>query len=186
MANLLARDGAEVAKYLKSDGAGTNADPFVMHHVLEQSSNIISVTPTITAGAYSIDDIVGAIQTLTAAARESNQETTLDTLVIRDLAMQDSDMVIWFFNANPANGTYTDNLALDIHDTDLAMCVGWVDITSSDFKDAADNSVACLRNIGLKMLPNGSANLFAIAQIKVADTFVSTSDLTFMYGFSWD
>ena len=33
MANLLVRDGAEAAKYLESDGAGSNVDPHRPHHV---------------------------------------------------------------------------------------------------------------------------------------------------------
>ena len=164
------------------------ATPTSELHIGEVGGNSIhvTVTPTITAGAYTEDDVIGAIQTLTNAARVSGKPTTLDTLVITDLAMQDADMVLWFFNANPANGTYTDNLAYDIHDTDLAMCVGWVDVASSDYKDATDNSVACVRNIGLKMTPNASRNLFCIAQTKVGDTWATTSDVSFIYGFSPD
>lgn len=142
----------------------------------------VTVTPTITAGAYTANDVIGGIQTIAGAAAGNGLVTTLQTLVITDLAMQDADMVIWFFNQNPANGTYTDNIAYDIHDTDLAMCVGWVDVSSSDYKDATDNSMACLRNIGLDMIPVATS-LFAIAQIKVGDTYAATSDLSFKYIF---
>ncbi len=144
----------------------------------------VIVTPTITAGAYSADDIIGGIQTLTDAARESDGAVTLDTLVIRDLAIQDADITIWFFNQNPVNGTYTDNIALDIHDTDHGFLVGVLRVLSSDYDDAADNAAATLRNVGLDMTAVGSANLYAIAQILVGDTYVGTSDLTFVYNFS--
>ena len=154
--------------------------------IVAGNSKHVEVTPTITAGVYTANDVCGAIQTITDAATQPGRPTTLDTLVIRDLAMQDADFVIWLFNADPTNGTYTDNIAYDIHDTDLAMCVGWVEVASSDYKDATDNSVATLRNLGLKITPVGTANLFAIAQIKVGDTYATTSDLTFVYGFSRD
>ena len=143
------------------------------------------MTPAITAGAYSIGDVIGGIHTIANAARVSGKCTTLDTLVITDLAMQDADIKIWFFNANPANGTYTDNGALDIHDTDLGFCIGCISVLSSDYNDATDNSVATLRNIGLKLTP-AATSLFAIAEIEIADTYASTSDLVFKYSFSRD
>ncbi len=144
----------------------------------------VIVTPTITGGAYTALDVIGAIQTLTDAARESGGTVTLDTLIIRDLAIQDADITIFFFNQNPSNGTYTDNIALDIHDTDMGFFVGAVRVLSSDYDDAADSSAATLKNVGLDMTAVGSANLYAIAQILVGDTYVGTSDLTFVYNFS--
>ena len=149
------------------------------------SSTQVDVTPTITAGAYSVGDVIGGIQTIADAARVAGKCTTLDTMVITDLAMQDADIKIWFFNANPANGTYTDNGALDIHDTDLGFCIGVLYILSSDYDDATDNSVATLRNVGLKLTP-AATSLFAIAEIETADTYTSTSDLTFKYSWSQD
>ena len=144
----------------------------------------VIVTPTITGGAYTALDIIGAIQTLTDAARETAGTVTLDTLIIRDLAIQDADITIFFFNQNPSNGTYTDNIALDIHDTDMGFFVGAVRVLSSDYDDAADSSAATLRNVGLDMTAVGSANLYAIAQILVGDSYASTGDLTFVYNFS--
>ncbi len=153
-------------------------------HEVGYSKLPVIVTPTITAGAYTALDVIGAIQTLTDAARESGGTVTLDTLIIRDLAIQDADITIWFFNQNPVNGTYTDNIPLDIHDTDMGFLVGVLPVLSSDYNDAADNSAATLRNVGLDMTAVGSANLFAIAQILVGDSYASTGDLTFVYNFS--
>ena len=148
------------------------------------SKATVSVTPAITAGAYSALDIVGAIQTITNAARVSGGPVTLQSLTITDLGMQDANLRIFFFNQNPANGTYTDNIPLDIHDTDMGFCVGVFEVLSSDWLDAADNSVATLRNIGLGMVPVGTANLFAVAQTVGVETWASTSDLVFRYHFT--
>ena len=150
-------------------------------------SKQIQVTPTITAGAYSIGDVIGGIQTLTAAARVNATCTTLDTLTIRDKAMQDADIKLWFFDQNPTSGSYDDNDALDIDDADLAFCLGCLRMLSSDYDDATDNSIATLRNQGLKLTPTGGASdLYAIAEIETADSYASTSDLTFVYEFSQD
>ena len=146
----------------------------------------VSVTPTITAGAYTAGDVVGAIQTIANATRVSAEPTVLQSIVITDLAALTQAFTIWFFNANPSNGTYTDNIALDIHDTDLAMCVGFVKVTSADYASAADNSVATVRNIGLPLMP-AATSLFAIAQCTgTGPTYASTSDLTFKYSFLRD
>ena len=150
------------------------------------NTNVVSVTPTITAGAYTALDIVGAIQTIAAATRVSGEPTVLQSIVITDKAALTQAMTIWFFNANPAAGTYTDNLALTIHDTDLAMCVGFVKVAATDYASAAANSVATVRNIGLPLMP-AATSLFAIAQAtSTAPTYASTSDLTFRYSFLRD
>lgn len=149
------------------------------------NSQQVDVTPTITAGAYSANDVVGGIQTLTSAARTSGKETVLLSLVITDKAMQDAAFSIFFFNANPGTGTYTDNAALDIDDTDLGLCIGALQV-ASDYIDAADNSVATLANIGLGLTPSGSANLFVVVKTTSTPTYASTSDLVFKYFFQRD
>lgn len=150
------------------------------------SSTVVAVTPAITAGAYTALDIVGAIQTIASAARASAKEVILQSVVITDLAALTQAFTIWFFNANPSNGTYTDNLALDIHDTDLGMCIGLVKVAATDYASAADNSVAVVRNIGLVLKP-AVTSLFAIAQCTgTAPTYASVADLTFKYGFLRD
>jgi hypothetical protein len=157
-------------------------------HIGEVGCNteVVSVTPTITAGAYTALDIVGGVQTIAAASRVSGEPTILQSIVINDLSAATQAFTIWFFNANPSNGTYTDNIALDIHDTDLAMAIGHVKITSSDYASATDNSVACKVPIGLPLKP-AATSLFAIAQCTgTAPTYVSTADLTFRYGFLRD
>ena len=150
------------------------------------SSDTVVVIPTITAGAYAVNDSVGAIQALTGAARTSDKETVLQSLVITDLAMQDVDFKIFFFNQNPSNGTYTDNIELGIHDTDMGFCVGVLEVLASDYVDAKDNSVARKVNIGLGMTPSGSANLYAIAKTTDTPTYATTGDLTFKYFFLQD
>jgi len=54
MANLLVRDGAEAAKYMKASGAGTDVDPFVVHHDFAASTpNSYNVTLTVADTEYS-------------------------------------------------------------------------------------------------------------------------------------
>lgn len=157
-------------------------------HIGEVGGNslVVTVTPAVTAGAYTALDIVGAIQTIANATRVSGEATILQSITVTDLAKQNVDLTIFFFNANPANGTYTDNIALDIHDTDMAMCVGKVKVIASDYSSAALSSVATVSNLALPLTPVATS-LFAIAQASsTAPTYVSTSDLKFLYGFFRD
>jgi len=146
-------------------------------------SDTVSATPTITAGAYSAEDIVGGVQTLTDAARVAGKEVVLESIVITDLAKQNAAFDIFFFDREPTNGTYTDNVALDIDDADMAFCIGYVSL--SGYANSADSSVGALRNIGLGLSPNAS-NLYAIAKCTGTPTYASTSDLTFKYFFLRD
>lgn len=179
---LSANSGVDVGDVdVTSIAAGEN-------HIGEVGCNteVVSVTPTITAGAYTALDIVGGIQTIAAASRVSGEPAILQSIVITDLAALTQAFTIWFFNANPSNGTYTDNIALDIHDTDMGMCIGHVKITSSDYASAADNSVACKVPIGLPLKP-AATSIFAIAQCTgTGPTYISTADLVFKYGFLRD
>ena len=157
-------------------------------HIGEVGCNttVVSVTPTVTAGGYTALDIVGAIQTIAAATRVSGEPTILQSITVTDLNKQNVELTIFFFNANPGTGTYTDNLALTIHDTDMALCIGEVQVLAADYRSAAASSVATIANIGLPLMP-AATSLFAIAQASgAAPTYASVSDLVFKYGFLRD
>ena len=146
------------------------------------SSINIEVTPTITGGAYSALDTIGGIQTLANASRIAGEPTTLQTLIISDLAMVSPNFRLWFFKSNPAAGNYADNGALDIHDTDAALCVGVLNGADGQWVNALDNGFFEFRNIGLTMTPTATS-LFVVIETVDAETFITTSDLKFIYGF---
>ncbi len=149
------------------------------------SSINVEVTPTITAGGYTALDTIGGIQTIAGAARATGKPTTLQSLIITDLAMVSPNFRIWFFKSNPAAGTYTDNAALDIHDTDQGLCIGVLDTIDGRWVLGLDNGVLEFRNIGLLMTPTATS-LFAVVETVDAETFITTSDLKFIYGFNRD
>lgn len=129
------------------------------------------------AGAtYTANDIVGdgtnAIE-LTAAMRVTSGSAVLQTVIIHDLAIQDAELDIYFFDADPSNGTYTDQAALDIHDTDMTFCVGSVNVAAGDYKDAADSSVATVKSIGLAMASAATDDLWVIFQTRGTPTYVA-------------
>lgn len=157
-------------------------------HAGEVSGNTvnISVIPVITSGVYHANDVVGSgYQTIANASRLSGKPTTLQSLVITDLGMQNASLYIFLFSQPPTSGTYTDNSECDIDDTDLGYCVGVIFTSAGTWVSAKDNSVFTMNNIGLPITPSGTS-LYAIVKCAAAPTFTSTSDLKFIYGFYRD
>ncbi len=178
----------DAGESLTVDGAVTSTLSASELHIGEVGGNttVVSVTPDITNGAYSSLDIVGAIQTIALATRVSGEPTILQSITVTDLGKQSVELTIFFFNATPGTGTYTDNIPLDIHDTDMALCIGKVKILAADYSPAANSSVATVRSLSLPLMP-AATSLFAIAQASsAAPTYTSTGDLKFLYAFLRD
>ena len=153
-------------------------------HIGEVGSNtaLVAITPTITAGAYSANEVVGGIQTLTGALRISAGTAILQSVTVRDLAAQNAVLQIFFFNANPATGTYTDNGAFDLDDTDSGLCIGKVIVNASDYTSLADNSIATITGCGLPLKATTGTSLYAIIRTTGTPTYASTSDLKITFG----
>ena len=179
-----------VAKKTTVTGAVTSTStigsalPAGENHVGEIGGNtkLVSVTPTVTAGAYHANDVLGGIQTLTNALRVSAGTAVLQSVTVRDLAAQNVVLQIFFFNANPATGTYTDNGAFDLDDTDSGLCIGKVTISASDYISLVDNSVATITNCGLPLKATTGTSLYAIIRTTGTPTYASTSDLKITFG----
>ena len=160
-------------------------------HIGEVGGNtvLVSITPVVTAGAYHANDIVGGtgagaglgINTLANAVRLTGGSGIIQSLVISDLAAQNAVFEIYLFSANPAAGTYTDNGALTIHDTDALLCIGRIDVAAGDYKSLANNSIACVRSIGLPIKVSATS-LFVIIRTTGTPTYASTSDLKLTFG----
>lgn len=140
-----------------------------------------TVTPTITPAAYDANDVIAGIQTFANAVRVSGGTGIIQSLVVSDLANQKAVLEIYLFSANPAAGTYTDNTALDIHDTDALLCIGRLDVAAGDYKSLADNAIACITGIGLA-IKLAATSLYAIIRTISAPTYVGASDLKLTLG----
>ncbi|MFA4834852.1 MAG: hypothetical protein WC749_02105 [Dehalococcoidia bacterium] len=146
------------------------------------NTTLVSITPTITAGAYTANDCVGGIQTLTNAIRVSAGTAVLQSVTVRDLAMQNATLQILFFNASPATGTYGDADEFDLNDTDSGLCIGMVEVNASDYKSLKDNSIGMVKNIGLPLKATTGTSLFALIKTTGTPTYASTSDLKITFG----
>lgn len=146
---------------------------------------IVAPTITVTAGAYTANDVVGGVVTLTGAARVSGTATTLTRLSLMDAANQKAQLEILFFNANPSASTFTNDAAPVIHANDIAKYVGRVTVYASDYVTINSKALVCLANIGLAMKPV-SADLYMVICTPGTPTYAATSDLTMSLAFYQD
>lgn len=155
------------------------------------AAHVISVAPTVTAGAYTADDLIGGEQTLSAAARVSGGGGILTGLSM--VAEDDSadgwaanDIEVMIFKSNPA-GTYTDNNALNgsaLTDADAFLLLGTVLL---DTKVSLGNvSMLKASHVHIPYICVGSADLFAVAINRGGKTPEATDAIQFNYHFIRD
>lgn len=142
----------------------------------------ISRTPTITAGAYSANDAVGGLMTFAyagASGATPDQGVILDSVIVTDLTTQNAALELWLFDQGFT--ATADNGAFTIIDTDMINFVAIVPI--STYYNAADNSVAFARNLGIPLpLASPAAALYGQLVTRGTPTYASTSDLRITLG----
>jgi hypothetical protein len=141
----------------------------------------VTVTPTITAGAYTAGDALGGRLDFAGVIRAAGARASVITkVVITDDAAQLAPIDIVFFNT--IFTATADNAPFDPTDADLANCIGYVDIAATDYANFNDNAVAA-KSSGLRMpfpfvLAPGDTTLTAQMVVRAAPTYVATDDLT--------
>lgn len=155
---------------------------------------VISKTVTVTAEAYTANDVVGQLMELRLQDIYQGCRCMLQSITITDLAKNNTtDYQVFFFNRKPTNGTYTDGAALTIHDSDMAYCIGSVMIDATAVAStAADNCVLTTTNINLPLEAGAIAaanadaeqqSIWALANTLGTPTYASVADIAFKFGF---
>lgn len=144
---------------------------------------IVQTNPTVTASAYSANNVVGGIQTLMAAMRAANDYGVLDSVSVLDASAQAAQLSIFFFKALPTGGTYADKGALVLSAADLPNFLGKIDLLAASY-DPIGSAVKgiSLNSIGMDVKGDASGNIYAIATTTGTPTYTLLC-LTFNYGF---
>jgi hypothetical protein len=164
-----------LAVTLRDGGGGTTFVGTVGYDVFE-----VSITPTITAGAYTAGDALGGRLEFVGVVRTAGGGGTIEKVVIIDNAVQSAPIDLVLFNQ-----TFTptaDNAAFDPSDADLQNCIGYVSVANTDYAEFNDNAVAS-KCSGLQMpfeyvLAAGGSSLFGQLVIRVGDTYAAVNDIT--------
>lgn len=129
------------------------------------------IKPTITAGAYSANDVVGGRLQFTGWI-----SGTLQSITVCDNAAQAVDYILVFFESEPTD--IADNAPADIADADLDKII-YNDslLDASDKKAFVDNSFVFLYNLDVPMWATGKS-IFAYLITPGTPTYAATDDIT--------
>lgn len=167
-----------------------------MSQQVTSPSVVIEVTPTVsTSPAYTAEDQVGGIQTLTGACRAAGSGATLVSVVVHDSGKQSAALSIFFFDELPTVAS-VDNGAITITDAEMAdKCIGVVSLAAASYVNVAGSSIvtgpASSTGLYMKSKTKGQSgaqagNLYAVVKTTGTPTYASTTDLIFKYSFIQD
>lgn len=139
----------------------------------------ISVTPTITAGAYSAGDAVGGLLTFALAVNEFVRTGRIVNVAVIDKAGESADIDLFLFDA-----TFTptaDNAAWPTTSPAEAFigsnCIGVVSVVSGDYAAYSGGTMAVVE-VDMPIVL-ASTTLYAQAVTRDTPTYAATDDLTF-------
>jgi len=142
-----------------------------------------AATLVCSTAAYTAGDSIGPLLTLTHVWDFAGQAAILQSIVVQDLAAQNSAIDFIFFDANPSATTFTDNGALTVADADLPKIVGTVSLLASDYVAFADSSAATVKTIALPVNPLSGSSLYCALVARGTPTYPTGADVSLSFGF---
>jgi hypothetical protein len=151
-------------------------------------SDLIKVTPTITVGAYSAQDMVGGKMTLSNAMRVIGGKGYLYSLEVISTDKIAAALDFHLFSAMA--GAYADNDPESISAADSLNHLGLVRILATDYLTKANFAIAQPDPTTFKpiLLKSGAASrdLFAIVVCTATPTYTHSTGLQFDFGIIGD
>lgn len=141
-----------------------------------QWRQVIDVVPTITAGAYSLNDALGGRMTFALAGHGAGESGVVEALRLVDRAQQQVPLDLYLFD-QPFTAV-ADNAVFDLNDPDVDNAIGVLHLLPEHYTNALTNSLALLTRIDLPYVVVGSDNLYGQLVIRGGPpTYVATSDI---------
>lgn len=172
--------------------AATGATPAGEAHIgsVAGESEVVSVTPTVTATAYEAKDAVGTAQALVNAVRTSGGKSVLQSIFIIDRANQKAPLNILIFDSNPSDAgtTITDEGEPTLAAADISKAIRCVSITAADYVTVdhagTDVALADITAISKMVKAASGTTLYALPVVATGGAPTYTANcLTFRYGF---
>jgi hypothetical protein len=135
---------------------------------------VATVTPTISAGAYSANDVVGGLLTFTFAnSRGANG--MVRSIRIADRDNEKAACKLWLYKEPPT--TIADNAAFAPPDSDIDKVIGVVAIAAADYTTSTANAFAGKHEQGIDFLGTNGA-IYGYLVCDATPTYSATNDLT--------
>jgi hypothetical protein len=167
-------------------GVVTQATGTNLHTVVDSlppvlgSGAAVTVTPTVTAGAYTAGYVMGGIMTF-ASILPASFNGILESLALRFKGtLQTGSFAVALFSASPA-GTFADHGAPAIAGADTALLLGVYQLSAAQ-SELGTHTIYCLDGIG-KQIVGASTSLFAVVVAITTPTApASTSEMSLQIG----
>ena len=140
----------------------------------------ISITPTITAGAYTANDCIGGL--LKFKGSDQLKSGYVHALTVFDDASQEAALDLAIFKSKPSASTFTDDAAAGLAAADADKLIGVINLATTDWVSYSGGSIA---HVGVKSIPfsldNGS-ELYCALTTPSTPTYAATDDLVITLG----
>lgn len=134
----------------------------------------VTVTPTVTSGAYSAGDIVGGLIEV-VAGRVANGTVTLQSVGIHLKAAVTSTLTVIIFSADPSSTTKTDNAAYSLNVADVFKVRSVV--TGFVLTDHGTPNTYGVHSLNRILTTDANRKFYALILDGTGFTLTSTSDL---------
>ena len=135
----------------------------------------VTVTPTVTAAAYSTGNEVGGLLTFTSAVGAA-LGGIVQSIAVTSKSIQTTGLKLYLFSANPSNSTWTDKSTPAINVADLPGLLGSYTLGSAD-SGLGTMTVWNLDGIS-KSFRSTTTSLYGVLVAVGTPTFASTSDVS--------
>ncbi len=136
-----------------------------------------TVSPTVTAGAYAANTVVGGLISITGAARLSGGSGTVQTVIVDVKTALTQPFDVLFFDTNPTNSTFTDNSTLAVNVADFPYRCGVAHCT--DLISLGTPQELQATSCGLVYDLNTGTTLYAVIVMRgTGETLASTTAIT--------
>ena len=139
----------------------------------------VTVTPTITAGAYGAGDVVGGVQEIPV----NSYSGVIKQINVTDDNDVKAEITLYFFNAVPT--AILDNAAYAPAIADLKKMVGLVVVAAANYTTVNGNAWAFKAgsavDIGYALAESGVPKLYMYAVCTATPTYAAVTDLQFRF-----
>lgn len=139
-----------------------------------------TVTPAVTTNAYTLDDLVGSINSIQNNKFNDPSVAILDRLRIVDKDRQNAKLSVIIFERQPVQTTFVENSPFTPNYADLDRVLTQIEIAAADYTSNTHHSVAEKGNLGIPVaIPSavGTGVLWTAIKAGANVGYSSTSSL---------
>ncbi len=159
-----------------ADGSATDVSATAPIPVAGQYFDV-TVAPTVTAGAYSAGDIMGALLTFSNVARAADEEIVITGVQVACKAAVAPALTLVLFNADPSSTTKTDNAAYSLNAADVFKVIAAIPLAPYIYDHGTPNTWN-VDGLGIVASPvSAGRDIYGLLIDATGVTLTSTSDI---------